>query len=181
MKTLRMLVVFVCSLLFVCDVSAQFRRSRRQIMPSVTYQGFETADCQKCVEIPAKKTESKIVSDSPKENKSELQECADALAEVNEARAKRGLKPYINDPVLNKAALACARYRAERLMDGHCNTPRGDFSFLPQDYDTNGVVGGCAAWRDGFGACALYDNYTFCGAAWVRGKDGLKYCHIFCR
>lgn len=122
--------------------------------------------------------------DEPKkEVKKESGVVLDALSEVNAARAKRGLRPYINDPVLNKAALACARYRAERLMAGHCDTPRGDFSFLPEGYDTNGVVGGCAGLTPdwGFQACAMYDNYKYCGAASVMGRDGKRYCHLFCK
>ena len=34
---------------------------------------------------------------------------------------------------------------------------------------------------DGFGACAMYDSYTFAGAASVMGDDGLMYHHLFVR
>lgn len=106
---------------------------------------------------------------------------ADALAEVNAARAQRGLKPYINDPVLNKAAQKCAARRASILCAGHC--PESDFTYLDPVYPVSSVVGGCAAWEPswGWGACATYDNYTYCGAAWVMGRDGKRYMHLFVR
>lgn len=109
--------------------------------------------------------------------------CDDALAEVNAARAQRGLRPYLPDPVLNRAARKCAEWRAARLCEGHCNLPQGDFTFLEPVYPVGSCAGGCAAWQPswGFGACAMYDNYTYCGAAWVMGRDGLKYCHLFVR
>lgn len=105
----------------------------------------------------------------------------DALDEVNAARAQRGLKPYINDPVLNKAARRCAERRAAILCAGHC--PESDFTYLDPVYPVGSCVGGCAAWEPswGWGACATYDNYTYCGAAWVMGSDGRRYMHLFAR
>jgi hypothetical protein len=109
--------------------------------------------------------------------------CDDALAEVNAARAQRGLKPYVNDPVLNAAARKCAEWRAARLCEGHCSLPQGDFTFLEPVYPVGTCVGGCAAWEPswGWGACATYDGYTYCGAAWKLGADGKRYMHLFCR
>lgn len=106
-------------------------------------------------------------------------ECPDALSEVNECRKARGLPPFQHDPKLTEAALACARERAARGIHGHL--PESDFKHLSPTVPTEGVAAGCAAWEDGFGACAMYDNYSHCGAAWVRGADNLKYCHVFCR
>jgi len=108
-------------------------------------------------------------------------ECADALAEVNATRAQRGLKPYINDPLLAQGALACARVRAQSHNAGHCGGQHGDFAYLPPD--AHATTGGCAAWTPdwGWGACCTYDNYTYCGAAWVMGSDGRRYMHLFCR
>lgn len=107
--------------------------------------------------------------------------CDDALAEVNAARAQRGLRPYVNDPALNEAARKCAARRASIHCAGHC--PESDFTYLSPSVNTNGVVGGCAAWEPswGWGACATYDNYTYCGAAWVMGSDGRRYMHLFAR
>lgn len=109
--------------------------------------------------------------------------CADALSEVNAARAKRGLKPYLPDPVLSEAALKCAKVRAAGLIQGHCSGPRGDFAYLPANFNTNGIAAGCAAWEPswGWGACCTYDGYKYCGAAWVLGKDGRRYMHLFVR
>lgn len=106
-------------------------------------------------------------------------ECVDALQEVNDARKARGLPPFQPDAKLTEAALACARERAARGIHGHL--PESDFKHLSSSVPTEGVAAGCAAWEDGFGACAMYDNYAYCGAAWVRGSDGLKYCHVFVR
>ena len=102
---------------------------------------------------------------------------SDALHEVNALRAARGMRPYIRDDGLTQAARACAAHRAERRIAGHVN----DFAFLPAGSDASCT--GCAAFRPewGFGACAIYENHTYCGAAWVIGSDGLRYCHAFYR
>lgn len=122
-------------------------------------------------------------SPSPSKDTATVSSCDDALAEVNATRAQRGLRPYTNDPVLNEAARKCAAWRAERLCEGHCALPQGDFTFLTPVYPVGSCAGGCAAWEPswGWGACATYDNYTYCGAAWVMGRDGKRYMHLFCR
>ncbi|HEX3149015.1 MAG TPA: hypothetical protein VHR66_13120 [Gemmataceae bacterium] len=105
-------------------------------------------------------------------------EAYDGLKEVNAVRAARGLKPYIYDEGLARAAAGCATYRAERLMAGHTNN---DFSALPAG--STASAAGCAAWEPGmgWGACCTYDNYTYCGAAWKLGRDGKRYMHLFVR
>jgi hypothetical protein len=102
----------------------------------------------------------------------------DGLGEVNAARAARGLRPYVYDEGLARAAAGCATFRAERLMAGHTSN---DFSALPPG--AHASAAGCAAWepRLGWGACATYDNYTYCGAAWKMGRDGRRYMHLFVR
>lgn len=101
----------------------------------------------------------------------------DALEQLNAQRAQRGLRPYIHDAGLTQAAQRCAEIRAERLIFGHIN----DFAYVPSGSQAS--ASGCAAWEPswGFGACAVYDNYTYCGAAWVMGRDGKRYCHAFYR
>lgn len=103
----------------------------------------------------------------------------DALAEVNAARAQRGLKPFLPDPLLNQAALACAKQRCARHIDGHL--PESDFSYLPSGGSANAA--GCGALEPswGWGTCCTYDNYTYAGAAWVMGNDGKRYMHLFVR
>ncbi len=99
-----------------------------------------------------------------------------AFEQLNAQRAARGLPPYVKDEGLMKAAKAAADFRAANHIEGHTSN---DFAFL------NGAssnCAGCAAWAPGeFGACAAYDSYTYAGAAWTRGSDGLMYCHLFCR
>ena len=103
----------------------------------------------------------------------------DALDEVNAERARRGLKPFLPDPLLNKAALACARQRSARGIHGHL--PESDFSYLPAGAQATSA--GCGALEPswGWGTCCTYDNYTYAGAAWVMGADGRRYMHLFVR
>lgn len=109
----------------------------------------------------------------------------EALDLVNAKRAARGLKPYERDDGLTLGAMACAQYRADRLYASHVSQYRGesktDFSFLPPGCRAD--AGGCAAYPPEltFGACAMYDDYKTAGAAYVVGRDGLRYCELFVR
>lgn len=107
--------------------------------------------------------------------------CKDALAEVNAARAARGLKPFLPDPLLTQAAYAAATYRAANLINGHVPGIRGDFQFLPKGADSH--TAGCGGLEPswGWGACGTYGDYTHAGAAWVMGRDGKRYMHQFLR
>lgn len=102
----------------------------------------------------------------------------DALHEVNEARARRGLRPFMHDPMLSHAAAQCAEVRASRGIAGHT---ANDFQFLPPG--ANASAAGCGAldpsW--GWGTCCTYDNHTYAGAAVVIGRDGKRYMHLFVR
>jgi hypothetical protein len=102
----------------------------------------------------------------------------DALAEVNAARARRGLPPYQRDAALTQAAMGAAAFRASRLCGGHTSN---DFAFLPRG--THAPAAGCAARgpRDGWGSCCTYDRRRFAGAAWAMGRDGRRYMHLFVR
>lgn len=102
----------------------------------------------------------------------------DALDEVNAKRATMGLRPFINDPLLTQAALACAKERARTHQHGHLYS---DFAYLPQGGKASAA--GCGALEDswGWGTCCYTENYTYAGAAWVRGSDNLRYMHIFVR
>lgn len=160
--------MFLCllALVFVTDVQAQGRRSRRQqFYEQPTYsqpsQTFQTS-APPITPAVAGQTESQ-----------------DALHEVNAARASRGLSPFTHDPLLNQAALEAARRRASRLITGHL--PESDFTCIPSGGQANAA--GCAAWTPdwGWGACCTYDHYTYAGAAWVLGSDGRRYMHLFVR
>lgn len=102
----------------------------------------------------------------------------DALDEVNATRAQRGLKPFVRDEQLTVAAREAAKQRAARLLAGHLES---DFACLPDG--ASATAAGCAAWEPswGWGACCTYDNYTYAGAAWVMGRDGRRYMHLFVR
>lgn len=100
------------------------------------------------------------------------------LDEVNAARAARGLRAFLLDENLARAANECAVYRAKNRMDGH--TPN-DFGFLPPGAQARAA--GCAAWpvSMGWGSCCTYENYQYAGAAWCVGPDGKRYMHLFVR
>lgn len=104
----------------------------------------------------------------------------DALSEVNTARRFRGLRPYILDAALTRAAERCAAFRAARRIPGHT---ANDFQFL--EPGAFAVAGGADAGGvrpfEPFRACCMYDSYTYAGAARVRGSDGFDYCVIFVR
>jgi hypothetical protein len=101
-----------------------------------------------------------------------------ALAEVNAARAARGLRPFVEDPDLTTAAQGAAKYRAARLMAGHT---ANDFAFVPSG--SSASAAGCAAWEPswGWGACCTYEPWAHAGAAWSLGSDGRRYMHLFVR
>jgi hypothetical protein len=102
----------------------------------------------------------------------------DALSEVNAKRAARGLRPFVRDEGLTQAARASAAFRAQHLLFGHT---ANDFAFVPRGTACSST--GCAAYPASFGwmSCCVYDNYTHAGAAWVMGRDGKRYCHLFVR
>jgi hypothetical protein len=99
----------------------------------------------------------------------------DDLIEVNLLRASKGIKPFEKDDCLTVTAAALARFRAEHLIEGHSTN---DFAYLPAGCKADTM--GCAAWPlgTGFGACALFDDYTYAGAAWHLGSDSRRYMHV---
>jgi hypothetical protein len=102
----------------------------------------------------------------------------DAIAEVNAARAARGLKPFIRDEGLTAGAINVADVRAKALCAGHT---ANDFAGLP--VGCHASAAGCAAWQQGqgWGACCTYENWTYAGAAYAVGRDGKRYMQLFIR
>jgi hypothetical protein len=102
----------------------------------------------------------------------------DGLDEVNAVRAARGLRPFVRDNELTRAAAGCADFRAARLIAGHTSN---DFTALPSG--AYAAATGCAAWTPdwGWGSCCTYENWTYAGAAWTTGRDGRRYMHLFVR
>lgn len=150
---MRLMLTLLICLLFVGEASAQ-RRYRVKNYNSQAVQVQST---------PQQITET----------------CEDALKEVNQHRAKLGLKPFVHDELLTKAAYACAKERCKRGIHGHL--PESDFSYLPSG--GNATAAGCGALEPswGWGTCCAEDNYTYAGAAWVKGSDGRRYMHLFVR
>ena len=103
------------------------------------------------------------------------------MAAVNARRARTGLPPFVEDPLLSQAAQAAAEYRAANLIEGHVGGGTGDFSFLPSGAVARAA--GCAAWPPhlGWGSCCMEDRCTYAGAGWAMGRDGRRYMHLFVR
>ncbi len=166
MKFLK-LIVALCAILD-CTMIAEAgeRRSKRKAEAAVTVAkvSMEQANTSELPKSSAVKQSLTTGSD-------------DALAEVNEYRAKRGLTPFKPDPLLTQAAASAAKQRATRSITGHL--PESDFSYLPAGAHADSA--GCGALDDswGWGTCCMNDNYAYAGAAWVRGSDGKRYMHLF--
>lgn len=105
----------------------------------------------------------------------------DSLDEVNRARALRGLRPFINDSLLNQGARLCARLRAQQHIHGHLGGNMSDFACLPQGVEMSAAGAGALTPDWGWGTCCTYENYQYAGAAWVMGSDGLRYMSLFVR
>lgn len=107
-----------------------------------------------------------------------VSEAVEALAEVNARRARSGLRPFIQDPLLTEGAKRCAIERARRGLFGHLPS---DFAYLPPGAQAR--AGGCAAYPPSMGwySCCCEDNATYAGAAWAMGRDGRRYMHLFVR
>lgn len=105
----------------------------------------------------------------------------DALSEVNAARARRGLAPFIRDVALETAARGAAAFRASRLLFGHVTGGMGDFAFVPAG--TSAAAAGCAAYPASYGwmSCCTFESHRYAGAAWAMGSDGKRYMHLFVR
>ena len=105
-------------------------------------------------------------------------EPGDGLHEVNAKRAARGLPPFVRDEALTQAARSCAAFRAEHGLFGHTSN---DFAFVPAG--TTAASAGCAAYPAEYGwmSCCTYEGYTYAGAAWVTGRDGKRYMHLYVR
>src|SRR5262249_1560395 len=103
---------------------------------------------------------------------------ADALDEVNAARAARGLPAFVRDESLSEGALHVARFRAANLIAGHTGN---DFQGLPEGAVASAA--GCAAWHPslGWGSCCTCEHYTYAGAAWAIGSDQRRYMQLFVR
>jgi len=162
MRFMRMVVALSVVVLWCFSIEASDRKSKRryQSESAVAVAKAQTATTQS-------ETPQKVEKGSD-----------DALAEVNEYRAKRGLPPFQHDPLLTQAALKAATLRASRGIHGHLES---DFACLPPGASADAA--GCGALEDswGWGTCCTEDNYSHAGAAWVRGADGRRYMHLFVR
>lgn len=144
---------------------------------SYSYQSSSCANGSCPLVVPAADPFSPPATVPPAEKKISVEE-TEALSEVNALRAQRGLRPYIFDPLLTEGARRIATVRAQNRIFGHLPN---DFSLLPQG--ASAAATGCAAYPPSYGwmSCAVYDNYTYAGAAFVMGADGKRYMHLVVR
>jgi hypothetical protein len=171
------LMFAITLLLVVADVAVVAgppRRSRRQ---AAQYQPATNW-------VPVEQTEQPVTtvvssSETKPTTTTATTGSDDALEEVNAERSRRGLRAFLPDPLLNKAARECARQRATRGIHGHL--PESDFTYVPSGGQASSA--GCGALEPswGWGTCCTYDDYTYAGAAWVMGNDGRRYMHLFVR
>lgn len=102
----------------------------------------------------------------------------DALDEVNTARARRGLRPFLRDGLLCQAAQRCAEFRAANRIAGHT---ANDFQFVPAGGQAVAAGSGALEPSWGWGSCCTFDDYQTAGAAVVVGNDGKRYMQLFVR
>lgn len=180
--------LFAVCLMVCCVETAEAGKHRDR------HHKAQTCDCANCAatcgadcpggacKVPNKANETiEPKQHTEPKKKVSLQQSEDALDEVNAERARRGLRAFIRDPLLTKAAYDCARYRCETRTEGHTTGGSGDFAYLPSG--AVATAAGCGALEPswGWGTCCTYDNYTYAGAAWVMGQDGRRYMQLFVR
>lgn len=182
MKRITMILSCLVALCMVADVSAQSRRQQRRAARNGQVTMNDAVSSTIMLSQPSQSVNRATTVEESRASVAatqSLQGVDDALTEVNEYRARRGLPAFLPDPLLNQAAKACAKQRAARGIHGHL--PESDFSYLPSG--GNASSAGCGALEDswGWGTCCMNDNYTYAGAAWYRGADGRRYMHLFVR
>jgi hypothetical protein len=99
----------------------------------------------------------------------------EALAEVNEYRARFGLRPFVYDEALTLAAARCASVRAANRITGHHN----DYAYLPAGARADATGCGWAPPGHHWLTCCTEENWRNAGAAFVQGADGYRYMHLF--
>ena len=104
----------------------------------------------------------------------------DALAEVNAARAARGLHPLIWDGLLTQGAMRVADHRAAHRIAGHIGGQMSDFALLPPGARADVAGAGALEPWWGWQSCAWDGNWKYAGAA-VTVSGGIRYMSIFCR
>jgi len=166
---MKRLILVLMALVCVMDVTVEARPFRRYRKSSGSSKVVQPASVRKQVEYQPVETENYSAS---------VEGSNDALDEVNAARARRGLRPFLPDPLLTQAAQRCAEIRAARRIHGHLSN---DFAHLPPGAHADAA--GCGALEPswGWGTCCTYENHTYAGAAWVMGSDGRRYMHLFVR
>ena len=181
MRVLIAVSLFVIALQPVADAGL-FRRGVRTnavAVPKYSAKSVQTASfvqpAQPVAAVPSVQSDQVVVASHVEPSVATV---PDALAEVNAARARRGLRPFLHDPLLTHAAQQCAQIRASRRIAGHLPN---DFAYVPAG--TSARSAGCGAMEPswGWGTCCTYENYTYAGAAWVMGADGKRYMHLFVR
>jgi len=179
-----LLSALALSTLATCSEAGPFRRSRTTYQPTYQSSPAATPVVPSSIEYvsnytPVASSSVIVGSETPAGVIVPVDGFAgDGLDEVNAKRASRGLRPFVRDESLVQAARACAQFRANHGLFGHTSN---DFSFVPPGSSASSA--GCAAYPASYGwmSCCVYDNYTYGGAAYVTGRDGKRYMHLFVR
>jgi hypothetical protein len=171
--------LFAC---FVCLVSltsvSEAGPFRKRGLQTQTYHSQQTYQSQSTVSCANRSCSVSLSSSSSSVSTESVSiTSSSALDEVNAKRVARGLRPFVHDPLLTRAAERCASFRAQHGLFGHTSN---DFQFVE---GTSCSAAGCAAYPASYGwlSCCTYDNYTYAGAAYVTGADGKRYMHLYVR
>lgn len=103
---------------------------------------------------------------------------------VNNQRIRKGLRPFVWDDGLTRAAEKCVHIKAQQCHSGHLGGPMSDFACLDPGVhcDATGADGSKIAANDpNFWTCCMDEPYTYAGAGMEVGPDGCKYYSLFVR
>lgn len=167
-----------------CSTSMEYRTVWRPVdVPVTQAEPAPPALTAPAVVLPAPLPEAELKV-KEKRNKTVIKSrTSAAFEEVNAHRARRGLRPFVWDDGLARAAEKCAAYRAQTFQHGHVN----DFAFLDPGVEcaaTGAEAGGQsynAPGTPGWFTCCTEDGYTFAGAGSATDANGQRYMSLFVR
>lgn len=164
-----------CSRRGGCQTTYEYRQVYRSVQAPVRSTPVVLA-----APVPTATTSETTVKEKRNKTVIKTRTTSVGLDRLNRQRAQRGLRPYIFDEGLTQAAERVASTKAAGCISGHIN----DFAYLPPGVQcaATGADGSKIHASDpNFYTCAMYDNYTYAGAAVCLGPDNNQYFSLFVR